>query len=339
MMHDEEGSQTWIPVGCTGERSADAGPVDVSCVVTGLTQDHGYGDMIIGCWGPDPLNCPNGAEADGNEESWWTPLPGNYATTTTTSMPTMATIMTFVSRTTSITPTPTWSLPSGPGFDFALSVSPSTVSVVQGGTATYAVEVMYSDPSYAGTMINVQLTGLGPGIDYGLSQNGALTITTSPTTPTGSYPFTIIGSVSGVTHQTGGTLIVTQSNSVSTAPVTITTPPTTTTSSLVATVTSVVTQTATVQSSPTSTESSISNTQTTSSDVIGLLQQNSLLIIAILVIALAAVLLSGRRRSTGPAAQTQPQTANVTYCPHCGTQNPPTNSYCRKCGAKLREGA
>ena len=288
------------------------------------------------------MNCPNGAEADGNEVSWWTPLPANYATTTTTSMPTMATIMTFVSRTTSITPTPTWSLPSGPGFDFVLSVSPSTVSVVQGGTATYAVGVMYSDPSYAGTMINVQLTGLGPGIDYALSQNGALTITTSPTTPTGSYPFTIIGSASGVTHQTGGTLIVTQSNSVSTAPVTITTPPTTTTSSLVATVTSVVTQTATVQPSPTSTESSISNTQTTTSDVIGLLQQNSLLIIAILmilVLALAASMMRRRGKSNVQVTQTQPPTINVTYCPHCGTQNPTTNSYCRKCGAKLREAA
>jgi hypothetical protein len=197
---------------------------------------------------------------------------------------------------------------------------------------------MYSDPPYAGTMINVQLTGLGPGIDYALSQNGALTITTSPTTPTRSYPFTIIGSASGVTHQTGGTLIVTQSNSVSTAPVTITTPPTTTTSSLVATVTSVVTQTATVQPSPTSTESSISNTQTTTSDIIGLLQQNNLLTIAILmilVLALAASMMRRRGKSNVQATQTQPPAINVTYCTHCGTQNPATNSYCRKCGTKL----
>lgn len=231
MMHDEEGSQTWIPVGCTGERSADAGPVDVSCVVTGLTQDHGYGDMIIGCWGPDPMTCPNGAEADGDEVSWWTPLPANYATTTTTSASsiqsyTMATIMTIVSRTTStITPTPTWpittSQPSGPGFDFALSVSPSTVPVVQGDTAHYAVSVMYSDPSYAGTFINVQLMGLGPAMNYDLSQTGDLIISTSQTTPTGSYSISVLGSANGITHTTGMTLIVT-SASAATTPVTTT---------------------------------------------------------------------------------------------------------------------
>ena len=320
----EAGQEPGLPL-CSGMVPGSAGPTPVSCQLTQAST-------------PDP------ASASFELEAWQgsqPPQSGGVLTISSTSMPTMATIMTFVSRTTStITPTPTWSLPSGPGFDFVLSVSPSTVSVVQGGTATYAVGVMYSDPSYAGTMINVQLTGLGPGMDYALSQNGALTITTSPTTPTGSYPFTIIGSASGVTHQTGGTLIVTQSNSVSTAPVTITTPPTTTTSSLVATVTSVVTQTATVQPSPTSTESSISNTQTTTSDiiVIGLLQQNSLLIIAILmilVLALAASMMRRRGKSNVQATQTQPPTINVTYCTHCGTQNPATNSYCRKCGTKL----
>ncbi len=102
LMHDEEAHKR----GYRSAALARGAPQTLvlkksSCVVTGLTMDHGYGDMIIGCWGPDPMNCPNGAEADGNEVSWWTPLPANYATTTTTSMPTMATIMTFVSRTTS----------------------------------------------------------------------------------------------------------------------------------------------------------------------------------------------------------------------------------------------
>ena len=255
-------------------------------------------------------------------------------TTSATQSYTMASIYTNILTIIKTSATSATSQPLGPGFDFAMSISPASASVIPGSSAQYAVGVTYSNPSFAGTVINVQLTGLGPGMNYDLSQNGALTITTSPTTPTGAYPFTITGSASGVTHQIGGTLIVTQSNSVSTTPVTMTSPPTTTTERQVSTATSVVTQTATVEPSQTTTETSTSKTETTS-DIIGLLQHNSLLIIAILLIALTAVLLSGRRRSRGSAPQIQPQNVNVTYCSHCGTQNPATNSFCRKCGTKL----
>jgi hypothetical protein len=97
--------------------------------------------------------------------------------------------------------------PSKP-FDFSIALSPSSVSVNPGGTANYMILLSYSDPSYSGTIINIQLTGLGPGMDYHLSESGGLTITTSPTTPTGTYTLTVVGSASGVTHTTGGTLIV-----------------------------------------------------------------------------------------------------------------------------------
>lgn len=120
--------------------------------------------------------------------------------------------------------------PNGPVFDFALSVSPSTVSVTQGDTAHYAVNVMYSDPSYAGTMINVQLSGLGPGMDWHVTQMGDLTITTTPTTPTGSYAVSMTGSANGVMHQTGMTLIVTSAQPATTAVTTTTTASTTSSS-------------------------------------------------------------------------------------------------------------
>ena len=224
--------------------------------------------------------------------------------------------------------------PTALGFDFGLSVSPSTVSVVQGGTAHYTASVMYNDPSYAGTMINIQLTGLGPGMDYHLLTSGDLTVTTSPMTPTGSYSIILTGSANGVTHQTGLILVVTSAQPATTPITTVappTTPPPTATSapttSTVA-VTSVITQTATIQPSSKSTQGS-------TSDIMSLLQQNSLLIIGTLAVALAALFLHGRRRRPGPATQIQPQTANVTYCPQCGTQNSLTNSYCRKCGTKL----
>ena len=119
----------------------------------------------------------------------------------------------------------------GPPFDFALSVSPSVASVNQGDTAHFAVGVTYSDPSYAGTMINIQLAGLGPEMNYDLSQSGDLTVTTSQTTPTGSYSIVLTGSANGVTHTTGMTLIVTSG--------TTTTSATTTTSVLLTTSSSV----------------------------------------------------------------------------------------------------
>jgi len=221
--------------------------------------------------------------------------------------------------------------PAAPSFDFTMMISPSSVSVNQGETAHYTVGVTYSDPSYAGTMINIQLTGLGPAMNYNLLQNGDLTITTNPATPTGSYPIVLTGSANGVTHQTGLTLIV-MSAQTSTAIIPSTAPATMTTLAVITTptvsVTTVITQTAIVQPSSTSTQAS-------TSDVLGWLQQNSLLIIAILVIALAALLLSKRRRSTGQITQAQPQPVNITYCPKCGTPNSTTDSYCRKCGAKL----
>jgi ribosomal protein L40E len=98
---------------------------------------------------------------------------------------------------------------TSPAFDFTLTVSPGSVSVMQGGTAHYAVQVQYSDPSYSGTAINLQLTGLGPGMNWQVRQTGDLMITTTPASPTGTYTISLTGSANGVTHQTGATLIVT----------------------------------------------------------------------------------------------------------------------------------
>jgi hypothetical protein len=213
LMHDEQTAYAWTPVGCTGEKDGNVGRQVVSCYVTGLTPDHSYGDMIVACWGPDPLACPGtDVEGDGLEVSWRTPQVGNYATTTTTSASSIQSytmivtnVLTILSRSESSTT----SQHLGPGFDFALSVFPSAVSVKQGDTAYYTVQVQYSDPSYYGTMINLQLMGLGPGMNWQVTQNGDLMITTTPASPTGTYTISLTGSANGVTHQTGATLIVT----------------------------------------------------------------------------------------------------------------------------------
>ena len=195
----EAGQEPGLPL-CSGMVPGSAGPTPVSCQLTQAST-------------PDP------ASASFELEAWQGSQPpqgGGVLTISSTSMPTMATIMTIASITKS-SGTSTTPQPKGPGFDFALSVSPSTVSVQQGGTAHYAASVMYSDPSYAGTMINVQLTGLGPEMNYDLSQSGDLTITTSQTTPTGSYSILLTGSANGVTHQTEMTLIVTSAQAATTA--------------------------------------------------------------------------------------------------------------------------
>ena len=46
-------------------------------------------------------------------------------------------------------------------FDFSLGLSPASVTVKQGETATFQVQISYSDPSYSGTTINIQVSGLG----------------------------------------------------------------------------------------------------------------------------------------------------------------------------------
>ncbi|MFQ5891477.1 MAG: hypothetical protein ACE5HW_01625, partial [Candidatus Methanofastidiosia archaeon] len=53
-----------------------------------------------------------------------------------------------------------------PGFDFNLEVSPPVLEVGKGDTAHYEIHVAYSDPSFSGTLINIQVMGLGPGMGW-----------------------------------------------------------------------------------------------------------------------------------------------------------------------------
>lgn len=188
--------------------------IPVSCQLTDLQPSTTYSSLLSARW-------TGGAWQFGT----------GLAFTTSVQMYTINTIMTIASITKSsgTTASSTTSQPMGPGFDFALLVSPSAVSVQQGGTAHYAVSVTYSDPSYAGTLINLQLTGLGPGMGWGVTPAGDLAISTVASTPPGTYPLSLTGSANGVAHQTGVTLIVTSAQAATTA-VTTTTALTTTSS-------------------------------------------------------------------------------------------------------------
>lgn len=98
---------------------------------------------------------------------------------------------------------------SSGSFDFSISLSPASATVKPGETATFQILLTYSDPSYAGTTINVQVSGLGPGMDYQVIQSPpALQVSTSSSTPPGSYTISLTGSANGIMHQANALLTV-----------------------------------------------------------------------------------------------------------------------------------
>jgi hypothetical protein len=98
--------------------------------------------------------------------------------------------------------------PPGPGFDYHLEVSPPMEEVEKGGTAHYQVHVIYSNPSFSGTMINIHVTGLGPGMQWHPEPGGSFSISTSHETPPGTYTMEVEGEAQGVVRQTSFTLVV-----------------------------------------------------------------------------------------------------------------------------------
>ncbi len=98
---------------------------------------------------------------------------------------------------------------SAGSFDFSIALSPCSITVKQGETATFQIQLTYSDPSYSGTTINVQVSGMGPGMDYQLIPSPpALRVSTSSSTPPGDYSITLVGSANGVMHQANALLTV-----------------------------------------------------------------------------------------------------------------------------------
>jgi hypothetical protein len=97
----------------------------------------------------------------------------------------------------------------GPPFDFAMTVSPPTQTITQGGTANFQILITYSSQAYSGTIINIVLSGLGAGMDHTVSSGGGLTILTSENTPPATYSIIVTGSAGGGTHQASVTLTVT----------------------------------------------------------------------------------------------------------------------------------
>jgi hypothetical protein len=215
------------------------------------------------------------------------------------------------------------------GFDFGLTMSPSTLTAKPGEAAHFQVLVTYSDPSYSGTVINIQVTDLGPGMNWQATQTGELTITTTSTTPTGSYTIAVIGSAMGVTHKTTVSLVVSEGQPTTTG---VTNTQTTITSTSVSPSATMIGG-QTTASFESSTTSSVSTVTPVGSNITELIQQNPSIVLAAIVLILL-VTLALRRRPSGPTPDTHPP-ANAVYCRKCGNQNPTTNQFCKKCGTKL----
>jgi len=96
--------------------------------------------------------------------------------------------------------------------NFSLSASPASHSVVQGASTSYTVTITPSG-GFTGS-VTLSASGLPAGAAASFAPNPAtststMSVTTSSTTPTGSYPLTITGTSGTLSHTASVTLIVT----------------------------------------------------------------------------------------------------------------------------------
>ncbi|HUZ47753.1 MAG TPA: hypothetical protein VMW54_14040 [Terriglobia bacterium] len=102
---------------------------------------------------------------------------------------------------------------TGPTGDFSLSSSPSSQTVVQGSGTSYGVTVTGSG-GFSGS-VGFSVSGLPNGANASFSPSTVsgsgtttMSVTTSASTPAGTYPLTITGSSGSLSHTTGVTLVV-----------------------------------------------------------------------------------------------------------------------------------
>ncbi len=95
--------------------------------------------------------------------------------------------------------------------DFTLSASPSSRSVRQGKSTSYAVTITPSGGFTGSVALSVSILPTGPGGSFSpnpVTSSSTLTVTTGSTTPKGTYTLTITGSSGSLTHTTSVTLKV-----------------------------------------------------------------------------------------------------------------------------------
>ncbi|HEY6946652.1 MAG TPA: galactose oxidase-like domain-containing protein [Candidatus Acidoferrum sp.] len=108
---------------------------------------------------------------------------------------------------------PTRTITVNPGPDFSISASPSSQSAAQGNGAAYTVSVSALN-GFTDT-VNFSVSGLPSGASASFqptsvtgSGSSTLSVTTSSTTPVGSYPLSITGATATLSHSVSVTLSV-----------------------------------------------------------------------------------------------------------------------------------
>jgi hypothetical protein len=111
--------------------------------------------------------------------------------------------------------------------DFSLSASPASRSVVQGSGTSFTATVAAGN-GFAGS-VGLSVRGLPTGAtgsfnpaSIATSGTSTLNVSTSTSTPTGSYPLTITATSGALTHTANVTLVVSGDFSVSVTPVSLT---------------------------------------------------------------------------------------------------------------------
>ena len=107
--------------------------------------------------------------------------------------------------------------------DFSISASPSSRTVVQGGGTTYTATIT-GGTGFSGT-VSLSVSGLPAGASASFSPasitnsgSSTLSVSTSSTTPPGSYPLTITGTSGSLVHTASVTLVVSADFSISVTP-------------------------------------------------------------------------------------------------------------------------
>ena len=166
----------------------------------------------------------SGSDPDGTISAYSWTFPGGSPSTSSLAMPGNVTYNSAGSFTATLTVTdnanltdphpPTRTITVNPAPDFSISASPSSQSAAQGGNAGYTVSVG-SLNGFSDT-VNFSISGLPSGASASFvpasvtgSGSSTLTVTTSSTTPVGSYPLSVTGATATLSHSVNLTLSVT----------------------------------------------------------------------------------------------------------------------------------
>ncbi len=179
---------------------SQAGSTSYTVTVTASGGFAGTVDLTV-------TGCPSNATCSLTPTSVVSSGTSTLSVTTSSTTPTGNYLLTITGASSTLTHTTTVTLVvnAPAAADFSLSASPSTRVVNRGATASYTVTLTPSG-SFGGT-VTFSVSGLPAGATASFnptsvttSGSSTMTVTTSTTTPVGTYPLTITGSSGSLQH-------------------------------------------------------------------------------------------------------------------------------------------